>query len=161
MWLRSCLPDARAFHPLFRRMTHAQSRGGILIQTVDDFEDILIDGTGEQVASLSFCDVSPLSYSISGDSMTVRFGSSESRLHGLQKTPNCVDVFGMSHDFAAAVHPTKAQMAEIRRFQTEAYEEILSADDLDLPPNVIGCAKDRFKPIIEKYQQRVATLLSS
>ena len=142
-----------------------------MVQTIEDFEDILIDGTGEQVASLSFCDVSPLSYSISGDSMTIRFGSSESHLHGLHKTPNCVDVFGMSHDFitagdsltigATTYRPTTAQMAEIRRYQAEAYEEILNAGDVNLPPNVIGCAKDRFKPIIEKYQQRVATLLSS
>jgi len=55
---------------------------------------------------------------------------------------------------------TREQRDEIDRYRKEACDEIDAAGEADFPPNVIGCAPDRFKPILKKYRERVEELLS-
>lgn len=78
-----------------------------MVETIDDMEDVLFEGSRAQISGLSSCGVSPVSYSMSGDSMTIRFGNSESHLDGIHETPNCVGFFGDSHDFSKATAPVE------------------------------------------------------
>jgi len=56
-------------------------------------------------------------------------------------------------------YPNGEQQREIDRYRDEANAEIEAAGEADYPPNVIGCAPDRFKPIIQRHQKRVMDLM--
>ena len=71
--------------------------------TIDEYIDILFDGTKGEICALE--NEAPLGsryeYSKEFSSMRVYFGNEIAAMHGVPETPNCVPVFGASHVFGA------------------------------------------------------------
>lgn len=70
-------------------------------RSIEDIEDILFDGSADDMHSLSSCGV-PVSYAYhrDSDSFEVAVGCQRAKMHGPCKVPNCVRIFGPEHTFS-------------------------------------------------------------
>ena len=66
-------------------------------RSLEDTEDILFDGSNEDIEALFEREDERVSYSLEGDDMVIRVGNEVSRFHGVHYVPNCVSVFGLSY----------------------------------------------------------------
>ena len=66
----------------------------------DDIEDVLFDGSEEDMRGLSG-DGRPISYAYrpSSGSFELAVGNERAKMHGVADEPNCVRIFGPEHTF--------------------------------------------------------------